>query len=240
MSRILAIDTSSDGCSATMLCDGESFSRFEKIPRQHTRLIMPMIDEVVAEAGIAKSQIDAIAFGAGPGSFTGLRIAAGIAQGLAAGLDKPVIPISTLEALAFDPVIRQTGSCIVACAFDARMGEVYWGVYEFIVSAGEAVNEIHRLTADRVIQPGKLSPGFLPTRQNLPVIGIGGGWIYETEIVAATQISPSILFIDEIAKASVIAELAQREFDAGRVFPPEQAIPVYLRDEITWKKLPGR
>jgi tRNA threonylcarbamoyladenosine biosynthesis protein TsaB len=238
MSTILAIDTSSDGCSAALLVDGRLFSRFQLSPRQHTHLIMPMIDEVVTEAGIKKSQIEACAFGAGPGSFTGLRISAGIAQGLAFGLGIPVIAVSTLEALAFDPLIRNFGDCTVAAAFDARMDEVYWGVYQYRCVNGSA--SVQSLVPDCVIKPGELTARQLPVASGDKLVGIGGGWIYQEEIVRATQKEPVNIYVDEVAKASVIAEIAQKKYAAGLLLPAHEAIPVYLRNEITWKKLPGR
>jgi tRNA threonylcarbamoyladenosine biosynthesis protein TsaB len=207
-----------------------------------------MIEAVFAESGIDKSEINAIAFGAGPGSFTGLRIAAGIAQGLAFGLDKPVIPVSTLEAAAFDPAIRNYPHAIVAAAFDARMDEIYWGVYEYRnkpVGLSHIEDQLGALVADRVIKPRLLTPamlslGLLPGEPGATVVGIGSGWIYQAEIEKATGLCPAIVLADEVAKASVIAELAARKYALGQLLHATEAIPVYLRDEITWKKLPGR
>ncbi|HDP89812.1 MAG TPA: tRNA (adenosine(37)-N6)-threonylcarbamoyltransferase complex dimerization subunit type 1 TsaB, partial [Thioalkalivibrio sp.] len=126
--KILAIDTATDACSAALFLDGEVTSRFELAPRRHTELILPMVGSLLEEAGLAVTDLDAVAFGRGPGAFTGLRIAAGVAQGLALGADLPVIPVSTLATMA-QQVMDEAGAEAVAAALDARMGEVYWGCY---------------------------------------------------------------------------------------------------------------
>lgn len=125
--KLLALDTSSEGCSAALLVDGEISERFELAPRGHTRLLMPMVRELLAEKNLAPAELDALAFARGPGSFTGVRIATGVVQGLAWGLDIPVVPVSSLEAVALGAIdsmdIPENGG--IAVAFDARMGELY-------------------------------------------------------------------------------------------------------------------
>ena len=131
--KILAIETATEACSAALYNDGEIICRYELAPRKHTQLILPMMDAILEEAGVTRSSLDAIAFGRGPGAFTGLRIAVGIAQGLALAVDKPVIPISTLGAMA-QQVLETTSNVINSAeaafipAIDARMGEVYWAI----------------------------------------------------------------------------------------------------------------
>jgi tRNA threonylcarbamoyladenosine biosynthesis protein TsaB len=120
---ILALDTSTEACSVALWADGAVTERFE-LGSQHSERILPMTQEALAEAGVALTQIDAVAFGRGPGSFTGLRICAGVAQGLAFGADVPVLPVSSLAALAQG--IEAPG---VLAAFDARMDQLYWGAY---------------------------------------------------------------------------------------------------------------
>ncbi|MGB1311163.1 MAG: tRNA (adenosine(37)-N6)-threonylcarbamoyltransferase complex dimerization subunit type 1 TsaB, partial [Leucothrix sp.] len=132
--KILAIETATEACSAALYHDGGIISRYELAPRKHTQLILPMMDSLLAEAGLSKQALDAIAFGRGPGAFTGLRIAVGVTQGLALALDRPVIPISSLAAMA-QQVLDATVDLASAMldyipAIDARMGEVYWARYK--------------------------------------------------------------------------------------------------------------
>ena len=127
--RILAIETSSAACSAALSVDGEVVERDALAPRQHAALILPMIESLLAESGCAVGELDAIAFGRGPGSFTGVRIAASIVQGIAFAADLPVIPVSTLAALAFG-AMRESSVPRVIAALDARREEVYWACYE--------------------------------------------------------------------------------------------------------------
>ena len=122
---LLALETATEACSAALAVDGDIRERFEVAPRGHSELILPMVDELMAEADISIEQVDAIAFGRGPGAFTGLRIAVGVTQGIAFGADLPVVPVSTLAALA-----QGSESNSVLAAIDARMDEVYWGAYQ--------------------------------------------------------------------------------------------------------------
>ncbi|AFP84783.1 tRNA (adenosine(37)-N6)-threonylcarbamoyltransferase complex dimerization subunit type 1 TsaB [secondary endosymbiont of Ctenarytaina eucalypti] len=152
--RILAIDTATEACSAALMLDDAVFlERFAVTPRTHTQSILPMIDSLLAEAGITLDSLNALAFSRGPGSFTGMRIGIGIAQGLAMGVDLPIISVSTLAALA-EGALRQTGASKVLTAIDARMGEVYWAAYQLkegvwlgedceVVSAPAALTALH-------------------------------------------------------------------------------------------------
>ena len=142
--RILAIDTATEACSVAVWNQGEIHALFELCPREHTQRILPMVQQVLAESGLALNQLDALAFGRGPGSFTGVRIGIGIAQGLALGADLPMIGVSTLQTMA-QGAWRVSGAERVLAAIDARMGEVYWGQFErqadgrWLESEGEAV-----------------------------------------------------------------------------------------------------
>ena len=126
--KLLALDTATEACSAAVWVDGGVAERYLLAPRRHAALIMPMIEDVLAEAGLGVGHLDAIAFGRGPGAFTGIRIAVGITQGIAFAADVPVVPISTLAALALGAA-REFEQTHIATALDARMGEIYWGVY---------------------------------------------------------------------------------------------------------------
>ncbi len=123
--KLLALDTSTEACSAALFIDGEIRQRFEITPKAHTKLLLPMIESLLAEAELKLSQLDALAFGCGPGSFTGLRIATGVVQGLAFGADLPVVPVSTLAALAQNRLPE-----LAFVATDAHIGEIFWGVYQ--------------------------------------------------------------------------------------------------------------
>jgi len=139
--NILAIETATEACSASLIMSDRLITRFELAPREHTKLLLPMMEEVLKEAGITLKEVDAIAFSRGPGAFTGLRIAAGVAQGVALSIDKPVIPVSTLEALALQATKDNYQQETIVAALDARMGEVYWGLFKYeeekIVLIGE-------------------------------------------------------------------------------------------------------
>ena len=162
--KLLALDTATDACSAAVWVDGVVHERYELAPRRHAALILPMIEAVLAEAGLRPAQLDAVAFGRGPGAFTGVRIAVGIAQGIAFAADLPVVPVSTLAALALG-VGRETGHARLAVALDARMSEVYWGTY--VVTADDA----ELLGEERVCAPAAVTA---PTGADW--FGAGGGW----------------------------------------------------------------
>src|SRR5688572_20199128 len=124
--KLLALETATDACSAALWIDGAILGRYRLAPREHARLILPMCEELLAEAGIELAQLDGIGVGRGPGSFTGVRIACSAAQGLAYALDIPVSPVSTLAALAQGTMEEWDARCVLS-ALDARMGEIYFG-----------------------------------------------------------------------------------------------------------------
>ena len=124
--KLLALDTATEACSVALNIDGELTEHYELLPRRHSRELLPMVEKIIAAAGLSLTQLDAVAFGCGPGAFTGLRVATAMAQGLAFGADLPVIPVSTLAALA-QQAHRCYQSTHVLAAIDARMDEVYWG-----------------------------------------------------------------------------------------------------------------
>ncbi len=127
--KILAVDAATEACSAALLAGELLIERFEVIGRGHAGRLLPMADELLRETGLSVHELDGIAFGRGPGGFTGLRIAAGVAQGLAAGAGRPIVPVSNLAAVAAGAG-RTTGADRVLACTDARMGQVYWAAYE--------------------------------------------------------------------------------------------------------------
>lgn len=230
--KLLALDTSSEGCSAALLIDGSMTERFELAPRGHTRLLMPMVRELLAEQGLAPAELDALAFACGPGSFTGLRIATGVVQGLAYGLDVPVVPVSSLAAVASDAIARFSlaeGDGI-AVSFDARMGEIYWACYVCRAGQPELIGD------EQVCAPEALSLASGISRWT----GVGQGWGLQDTFPA--DVTGAMNNIDDslVPRASRVAELAAQAFSEGRGVAAAQAQPVYIRDEVAWKKLPGR
>ncbi len=230
MACILALDTSSEACSAAVIKDGKITSVYAVVPRDHTRKIIPMIKQVLEESETETHQLDAIAFGRGPGSFTGLRIAAGVTQGLAYGLDIKVIPVSTLEAMALEATTTSSEEIsYVVTAVDARMDEVYWGAFE--INAGQ----VRALQTEQVCKPELVS-----LSEEKRFSGVGTGWEVLSRMPESVQSSVTVTDNTLLAKAEYIARIAESKYVSGEMVSADQAIPVYLRDTVTWKKLPGR
>ncbi|WP_251977414.1 tRNA (adenosine(37)-N6)-threonylcarbamoyltransferase complex dimerization subunit type 1 TsaB [Salinicola avicenniae] len=228
MSTLLALDASSTACSCALWQDGDLVHRFEIAPREHTRLLLPMIDALLAEGGVSLAQLDAIAYGQGPGSFTGLRIAAGVAQGLAYGADLPLMGISTLEALAL-AAHRQWHARHVIAALDARMNEIYVGAYRCQDGNVEVVLE------ERVIPPESLH--LPPGGEKCEWLGIGSGWQLLSNIPVDVKAALPQCLPDELPAAEDIVRLAAASWERGsRGRAPHEAVPVYLRDEVAWRK----
>ena len=219
--RLLAIETATEACSAALLVDGRIIERSEIAPRRHAELILPMIESLLAEAGVARRQIDGIAVGRGPGAFTGVRLAISVAQGIALGLDVPVVPVSSLAALAQD-VPPQFAMPILA-VIDARMGEVYAGAF--------------RRGADGIVEPigpesvGSASQLDLPPHADWTVVG--SGWsVYRDVLASRMPRMPVWSDGSRLPQAHAVARLAAPLFAAGRAVAPELALPVYLRDKV--------
>ncbi len=218
MSKILALDTATEACSVALYCDGEIRENFQVLPRLHSQRILPMIEQLLADAGLTLKALDALAFGRGPGAFTGLRIATGMMQGLAFGADLPVCAISSLAALAQQGQ-RLQGASKVLAAIDARMDEVYWGEFALV---------------DGLMQPTGAEAVCAPEQVPLSDAewGIGSGW----QLVDRFGFAPARLDPEGLPMAQDIARLAVAELAAGRAVAAEQAQPVYLRDKVAKKK----
>ncbi|GHE20778.1 tRNA (adenosine(37)-N6)-threonylcarbamoyltransferase complex dimerization subunit type 1 TsaB [Halomonas urumqiensis] len=232
MSTLLALDASSSACSAALLrrrpgADDELLSRFEMAPRAHTRRLMPMVDEVLAEAGITPQALDAVAYGRGPGSFTGLRIAAGAAQGLAYGLDRPLIGVSTLAALALGAHRRHHFRYLVT-ALDARMGEIYVATWQCRDGMPEALSDEAVMPPERLRLPAE--------HEDHDWVGVGSGWTLWDAMPTEVKAALGQHLPDMEADAADMVLLAAREFGAGGGLPADQVQPVYLRDQVAWKK----
>jgi tRNA threonylcarbamoyladenosine biosynthesis protein TsaB len=214
--KLLAFDTATEACTVALWQDGAVLERFER-QNQHSELLLAMVESLLAEAGASLTQLDAIAFGRGPGSFTGLRIGVGVAQGLAFAANLPVVPVSSLAALAQGVEAEH-----VLAAYDARMEQVYWGAYQ-----RNAQGRMEAMQAEVVLNPSKV-----PFPDNARWVGAGPGWdVYSkalTERVSAalTRHLPGVM-----PRARHVAQLA---VTAERL-PPEAALPVYLRDDVAVK-----
>jgi len=216
--KLLAIETATEACSVALLVDGEMRERFEVAPRRHTDLVLPWADELLAEAGLARTQLDAIAVGRGPGAFTGVRLAVALAQGMALALGLPVLPVSTLATLAW-PARRADGS--VLAAIDARMGEVYLGWFR---AEGEG---LHAIGPEWMAAPAGVDV------EASKLVGVGTGFAASEGALAQALLS-KLVACDPVAlpRASDLARLAALDFAAGRAIAPDQLEPAYLRDKV--------
>ena len=227
--RILALDTSTEACSAALFYDNELITRYEYAPRKHAALILPMLDSLLAEAAISLAQLDAIAFGRGPGAFTGIRIATSVTQGIAYAADLPVIPISTLAALAYATAQQQNVEHIAA-AIDARMGEVYWGLYQ-----ADHDNGVKLLVAEQVCTPELVTNAtHIQSPLQWPWYGCGSGWAsYAKQLQQRLPVDR--YWGEQYPHAASIVQLAVSCFQHGLIVAAEQALPVYLRDDVAAK-----
>ena len=220
--NILAIETSTEACSVATWHDGQVIERFE-LGRQHSQRLLAMVAEVLADSAWSLTQLDALAFGRGPGSFTGLRIGAGVVQGLAFGADLPVVPISTLAALAQG----QDEPRLVA-ALDARMGQIYWGLYTKVAGIMTPAGSEH-VTA----------PGDMVVPSGDTWVGVGNGWdVYADVMLARVGVAVSHWHPGVWPRARHVAILGAAGYAQGCAVPAEQALPVYVRDEVAHKTIP--
>jgi tRNA threonylcarbamoyladenosine biosynthesis protein TsaB len=228
MSLILALDTSTDACSVALYSDGGVSALFELAAKSHTQRLLPMVDELLQANRCELADLDAIAFGRGPGSFTGLRICAGIVQGLAFGANLPVIPVSTLEAMALGFYRANPEEQLpLLVALDARMNEVYCGV--FSRSSDDLVSAI---VDEAVVPPELLADQVQISELQGEFVGIGPGWHYP----AIQLLNPARQFLDIHPHAENMALIAAAKFAAGETVSALEAQPVYLRDSVSWQK----
>ncbi|SCC66059.1 tRNA (adenosine(37)-N6)-threonylcarbamoyltransferase complex dimerization subunit type 1 TsaB [Kosakonia oryziphila] len=229
--RILAIDTATEACSVALWNDGTTFAHFELCPREHTQRILPLVRAVLGDADLKLTQLDALAYGRGPGSFTGVRIGIGIAQGLALGAELPMIGVSTLATMA-QGAWRKTGATRVLAAIDARMGEVYWAEYQ-----RDEQGVWHGEETEAVLKPEAVSVRLQQLEGQWATVGTGWPtWPEMGNGNALTLTDGEIL----LPTAEDMLPLAQQLFAAQKTVAVEHAEPVYLRNEVAWKKLPGR
>ena len=212
--KILALDTATEACSVVLGIGERSIGRYLELERGHAEKLLPMVEEVLAEGGLSLSELDAIAFGRGPGGFTGVRLAASVAQGLAFGANLGVVPVSDLAAVAQRVVGLQPGARRILVVNDARMREVYWA----------------RFTADGTVQP-------IGEEHVSPASGVslpepeGGNWVAAGRGLAVAP-AGAVLYADLLPRADEILALARPLVTRGQILPPDQALPVYVRDHV--------
>lgn len=224
--KLLAIETAGDACSVALLSGDGCFERHRIAPRRHAELVLSMVREVLDEAGDALADLDAVAFGRGPGSFTGVRVAAGVVQGLAYGAALPVVPVSSLQALA-QGALRENHSTRVLAAFDARMGEVYWAAYE----GGE--DGLMQTRIDDCVA----APDAVPVPDDGDWLGVGEGFRVHAEALSR-RVGERLGGTEpgRLARALDVAILARAAHGRGESVSAGEALPVYVRDRVAKKR----
>ena len=235
--KILALDTATENCSAALLVDGNVRAHEIEMDRGHAERILPMVDNLLAEGHLSLSDLDAIAFGRGPGSFTGVRLAATVTQGLAFGADLGVVPVSDLQAVAQrvfgGAATADPSTARVLVCNDARMSEVYWACFE----RGE--DGLARLEGEeRVSKPSEVR---LPQSWTSAIAAGRGFSAYAAALQAAVPaVSPTSAAVGLLPRATEIALLAVPVVASGRLLPPEAATPTYLRDNVAHVAQPAK
>ncbi len=223
MSTLLAIDTATSACSVALSLNGEVHQLREDRPREHARRVLPLIDQLLSDAGIDLSSLDALAYSSGPGSFTGLRIGFGVIQGLAFGAGLPVVGVSTLQALSHKARFRfglQEG--LICPVLDARMNEIYWGRYR--VSDTQVVPELD----DRATPPDAIVEQLPATVD----VAVGDGWSF----VDRARLTIRHYEPDLLPDAASVLQLALPRYEQGLAVAVEEAGLTYVRNEIHWRK----
>ncbi len=214
--NLLAIETSTELCSAALLRGDELFVEEVLAPNQHAERLAPMVRRLLARSGLAAADMDAFAFGQGPGSFTGIRIACGLAQGLALGAGRPVVGVSSLLALA-----EQANASRVVAALDARMGETYLAAYSRMGGDWQAA-----------IEPGLFAQGALPALPGHDWVATGSGFDAFDWLRGAYSAQVGNRIEGDLPRAGAVARVAARKLARGESMPAEQAAPLYLRDKV--------
>ena len=223
--KLLAFETATEACSVALYLDGEVRERFEIAPRRHAELALPWADALLAEAGVARSQLDAIAVGRGPGAFTGVRLAIALAQGIALALDIPVVPVSTLRALAAraQPFVGEEEN--VLAAIDARMGEIYAAPFR------RAGDDLVAIGDEVVIAPDAY---VLPEVESGDWFGVGTGFAAGDGILQARLSACGFrgISMDALPHAADVARLAASANARGETLAAELVEPAYLRNNV--------
>ncbi len=219
--KILAFETATEACSVALLIDGEIRERFEIAPKQHTHLALPWAEELLNAAGIKKAELDVIAVGVGPGAFTGVRLAVALVQGIALALDKPVVPISTLAALAMQADKKHSQN--VLAAIDARMGEIYCAQFTFVDDG----------LVDAASEEIVIAPQSFHLQASGKFVGAGTGFAANNRVLQSNLQAQLVACNPQaLPHAADIAKLAARDYVLGKAVAPDVLEPAYLRNKV--------
>ena len=223
--KLLAIEAATEACSAAVLIDDEIIEKYQVAPRQHNELLLPMCEQVLADAGVSLSQLDAIAFGCGPGAFTGVRIAAGVAQGIAFAHDLPAASVSTLANLACQAEVDS--DTLVLPAIDARMSEIYWATYR----------KKSDFNVELVFEEKVQAPEAIDIMQQSFAYGLGTGWgTYFNILQKKTSLDQKNINAEALPRAKVTAYLGEQKVLSEELVDAANILPVYLRNKVTHQK----
>lgn len=225
MPNLLAFDTSAHICSVALSYEGRITSLHEILERQQANRILPMIDQLLTESGVTLTQLNAIAFSFGPGSFTGIRLAASIAQGLAFASKLPVIPISSCQILA-QTACGELNATHVLVALNAHHGEIYWGVYQ-LDSQG---------LMQPLIQDQRIKPQDVKVSHEVAWVGVGDGWDLFGDILKQRVRHVTEIYASYYPHAKEMIAISEEKYAKGEIFSADQALPNYLYDAGLWKK----
>lgn len=228
---ILALDTATEACSVALLHNEQITFIDELSPRTHTQRILPMVDELLKNAALSINEVDYLVFGRGPGSFTGVRVGVGIAQGLAMGANLPVVAVSNLTAMA-EQAYQQLGATQVIALIDARMNEVYFSQLQ------RTDDGWREKVKEQVCSPEAAIAQFQLKGENANIVVVGTGWAAYSQF--SQQNLPLVISEITLPSAKYMLSLAQQEIAKGNIQSVMDIEPVYLRNEVTWKKLPHK
>lgn len=235
MTTILSIEAASDSCSVALQFNDNLIQRLEAAPRMHSRLLYPMLNSIMQEAGISPKHLDAIAFVNGPGSFTGLRIAAATAQGIGYACDIPLIGISTLQAMA-QQAFKVRGESRVLSLMDARMNELYLGYYQINNSTGLMESQFDDRICPQDLEFDEISINE-PTVNNMPLHGCGHGFKLGDKLSESLREACRSQDPDQILEAKSLLPLANALYQQDKTLLPEEVELVYLREQSHWKTI---
>jgi tRNA threonylcarbamoyladenosine biosynthesis protein TsaB len=226
--NFLALDASTEALSIAIQFNGQVFKHFEVCPQQHSQKVLPLVSELLDKAGCKLQDLDGIVFGRGPGSFTGVRISVAIAQGLAYGANLPLVGVSTLQAMAQQAIDEKQVESVVT-GIDARMGEIYFAHY---LASETGIAQLN-LDENEVV----CAPTDLPESIN-GLNAVGSAW--QPYADQAANLNLEVISEITLPDAAYMLKIAEAEFEKGNTVQAADAQPHYVRDTVTWKKLPGR